>query len=123
VYVRGLVHSVTQRHVDAFEGRAATVDPETGERKSRIEPRPAYDVADVVVLTAEGGFAEVGFNLFDHGGEIPTERTEVEIPCRMFAGWRSSGRGKSYQVVNLIAVPAAARKGSPALVGAGKSNP
>jgi hypothetical protein len=105
VYVRGDVRRVTLRHVDAFEGRPASVDPETGERKSMLPAREAYDVADVVILTTEGGFAEVGFNMAEHAGLIPQNGETVEIPCRIFAGWKSSGRGKSYNVVRLIAEP------------------
>jgi hypothetical protein len=106
VYVRGVVRRITDREVAAYEGRPASVDPESGERIRARDARQGYSVADLVVLTDEGGFCEVAFNKADHRS-IPSEGEIVEIPCRIFAGWKSTPRG-SFQTVRLIAEPMAA---------------
>jgi hypothetical protein len=59
LWAEGTIHTVRDRHVEAYEGRTGGRDAESGRW---ISPRPAragYDVKDLTVLTSEGGFALV----------------------------------------------------------------
>jgi len=93
--VAGRVHSVVPRTVEAAPERPAEHDPETGRvTRAALPARDGYEVVDVTVLTAEGGFATVSIlpdALHELGGEIPEAGADVDYAVRCFVSWQRAG--------------------------------
>jgi hypothetical protein len=90
----GRVHAVTDRTVEALPARDAERDDNGNVTRPAYPARDGYDVTDVTILTADGGFCTVVLlpdALTALGGEIPAPGTEVEYAVRCFVSWQRNG--------------------------------